>query len=1018
MRPLHLQMQGFTCYREKQQIDFTPLTLFAIAGPTGAGKSSILDAIAFALYGKVPRLGGQNLDQFISLGAARASVLFEFDMRGDRYRVVRSMPRSGPKKAQLEQVSEGTQRALADGVDAVSDKLKSLLGLDYNAFIQSVLLPQGEFARFLKSTSGEQQKILRELLRLGVYERMRDRAAAQARELAAQIKTDCSLLEGPYAGATREHLAALQKGLSELDVQKDAAVKEHADLSRCLQVIRKQWDLVRERQERRTTLQMLLDRQPAIETSKKAVERAKQAALVVPLLDQVNSKCDACSKLEREAQVLARNLGAATTSAQQATDKLQSANERAKTLPEKRQRVTQLAAIQPVLQERATLASRQADARSELFKSEEAINKEKIRLQQETKAAAKCAVKTEELNQQRKGLGYDTAIYELFKAANRTAYDLGQERRRLAEELNSPEPQRHVQVAEAALENAEQEFNAAHAKEAAQQKTLRDAQTEYEAAQMQNRAATLRDHLTLGCTCPVCEQTVTAVPAARIPADLERTKAAVSSTTKNCEAAVKKAAAARDHVSRAQADAENARKNAKQWEQQAAACEAKIERFTAQLAEKIKPFACPAGEPIDQFVEREFERFGQLHGTWQNLGEELNHAELKRQKTEFARDATEQRLETEQSNYVRLSSEIEDAERRLAGYDSQIQFVSSNAPDEELKSLENEIAEIETQQEIAREAHDRAHAKTHDAELKAGEARTRLESLSSERDESQTIANRALLEAGFSDALAARKGALDLTAVAKLERDIDAFQRDFNQTTARIQELDGQLQGITLTQEDVTHETGKCDAAQALVRSLERQIGEQRNALTHLEDATVKADLLRFEHATRVSRYALMQQLSNDLRGDCFQEYLLKGSFKQLVEGASTRLQALNERYELTMIDSKFAVLDHDHGSQHRLADTLSGGETFLVSLALALELSEQIQQAAGAVRLDSLFIDEGFGTLDPETLDTVAEAIESLSKTNRIVGVITHVAELHRRLPRLEVRPGPSGSVVEYVED
>jgi exonuclease SbcC len=84
----------------------------------------------------------------------------------------------------------------------------------------------------------------------------------------------------------------------------------------------------------------------------------------------------------------------------------------------------------------------------------------------------------------------------------------------------------------------------------------------------------------------------------------------------------------------------------------------------------------------------------------------------------------------------------------------------------------------------------------------------------------------------------------------------------------------------------------------------------------------------------------------------------------------------------------------------------------------LALELSEQVQQAAGAVRLDSLFIDEGFGTLDSETLDTVADAIESLSKTNRMVGVITHVAELHRRLPRLEVRPTPSGSVVQYVED
>jgi exonuclease SbcC len=95
-----------------------------------------------------------------------------------------------------------------------------------------------------------------------------------------------------------------------------------------------------------------------------------------------------------------------------------------------------------------------------------------------------------------------------------------------------------------------------------------------------------------------------------------------------------------------------------------------------------------------------------------------------------------------------------------------------------------------------------------------------------------------------------------------------------------------------------------------------------------------------------------------------------------------------------------FLVLDQDNAGERRSADTLSGGETFLASLALALELSEQVQRAAGAVNLDSLFIDEGFGTLDPETLDTVASAIESLHVGGRMVGIITHIPELTQRLP------------------
>ena len=274
----------------------------------------------------------------------------------------------------------------------------------------------------------------------------------------------------------------------------------------------------------------------------------------------------------------------------------------------------------------------------------------------------------------------------------------------------------------------------------------------------------------------------------------------------------------------------------------------------------------------------------------------------------------------------------------------------------------------------------------------------------------------ALREAGFSDSIEARKAAMEPRKIAEGEQEVAAFEQNVSQTQGRIQELEFALKGVELTEPDVRREAEKTAAAENAVTTLTGKIGEKTNALQRLRVDTEKAEALRVENQKRRSRHLLVHQLSQDLAGPAFQQYLLDGSFRRLVAGASNRLRELNERYELAFTDSKFSVIDHDHGSQSRLADTLSGGETFLVSLALALELSEQVQQAAGAVRLDSLFIDEGFGTLGSETLDTVADAIESLSKTNRMVGVITHVAELHRRLPRLEVRPTPSGSVVRYV--
>lgn len=133
-----------------------------------------------------------------------------------------------------------------------------------------------------------------------------------------------------------------------------------------------------------------------------------------------------------------------------------------------------------------------------------------------------------------------------------------------------------------------------------------------------------------------------------------------------------------------------------------------------------------------------------------------------------------------------------------------------------------------------------------------------------------------------------------------------------------------------------------------------------------------------------------------------------------LVRGASLRLKALSsDRYGLQADEkSGFLVVDYDNAGEKRSTDTLSGGETFLASLALALELSEQIQLKAGKIHLESLFIDEGFGTLDPETLDTVATAIEGLGRTGRLVGLITHVADLSSRMPqRIRVDRGPAGS-------
>ncbi len=137
------------------------------------------------------------------------------------------------------------------------------------------------------------------------------------------------------------------------------------------------------------------------------------------------------------------------------------------------------------------------------------------------------------------------------------------------------------------------------------------------------------------------------------------------------------------------------------------------------------------------------------------------------------------------------------------------------------------------------------------------------------------------------------------------------------------------------------------------------------------------------------------------VKGDAFQEYLLEEAFHALVSGASVRMRRMSNRYTLEWEEGAFYVVDHDNAGERRRAETLSGGETFMASLCLALQLSDEVLKTSGALQMDSLFIDEGFGTLDTDSLAEVTDAMEALGQDGaRLIGVISHRPELTERLP------------------
>jgi DNA repair protein SbcC/Rad50 len=234
MRPLRLILDGFGSYRQLADADFTDVDFFALTGPTGAGKSTLIDGLCFALYGTVPRWGKENVIAYaLAPSANSCGVCLVFEVAGARYAAVRKLTRDKkgqvhtkearlerldpavPADAPIEKILQASAEQLAEGPDQVSSGVAGLLGLSYEHFTQSVLLPQGRFAEFLQAKPSDRQKLLVELLAFGVYKEIGQRARERAQRAGVRL-ADAQRLRAELAGATAEAEEAAAARVAEL----------------------------------------------------------------------------------------------------------------------------------------------------------------------------------------------------------------------------------------------------------------------------------------------------------------------------------------------------------------------------------------------------------------------------------------------------------------------------------------------------------------------------------------------------------------------------------------------------------------------------------------------------------------------------------------------------------------------------------------------------------------------------------------------------------------------------------
>jgi DNA repair protein SbcC/Rad50 len=851
MRPVSLQLKGFTAFRDEQTIDFADLDLFAIWGPTGSGKSSILDAITYALFGKIARIEGiqeETNTSLISQGQPRMAVSLEFKVGDEHFKVSRDTRRQGATTVRLEVLDGAEWHSHGEGADSVrqvNKRIPEIIGLNYDAFTRSVILPQGKFAELLVGDATKRRKILTELLGLELFAEMAARANLIARDARTAADVSETNLERDYHDITAEALTVAQDRAKQASQRTAAAESAH--------------DAIRELRGRAGKLkgQLAALERCSIRATEMAADFDRHAS---NLVDQVSAVTDSQAQLEDAGIMLEKARGT-------------------------------LDAAETELKE--------SEAR---WGSREDIV---------TLRAKLSALETARLEK-------DNALALREEAA--------------------------AGVADAAAESEAAEVAVRDAGS-----KLKEANDTYEKARAAHAEAHRRDlvgalvvDLEPGAPCPVCERALETIPQSDAAALAEVVAAmeAADAGTRRAEAESARAKAALDA---AQKNVEGAQTNLKRAGKSLSARVISVANLEKEVAEFF------SGElPLDPsgVLDERLRRLDKLLRVRDEARTAVEAAELVARKCERAADEANEKV-------ARIRAALESAGMRRLIEDIEATAILFTLP------------------KVVRSWPDSPDDLVASARRGASDLAALRDRLSEHQDRL-----RAESDGLVAQALAAIPSGLEIhgTDLEELERSAQAELQRTNKEAATAE-----------------HEAGRIDDA----------LGKRRN--------------LEAEITARRAEHALYKSLGNELRSDRIVDYLQVEALSGLAAAGSDQLHSLSGgRYRMSYRNDRFYVIDAWNGEEHRSVRTLSGGETFLASLALALALADQVQLLAVAKknRLESLFLDEGFGTLDGETLETVVSAIEQLGGDDRLVGVITHVTELAERLPvRVRVVKSPRGS-------
>ena len=1076
----NLEFEAFMAYPKRQEINFDTLNnagVFLLNGPTGAGKTTILDAICYALYGETSsdRESAKLHSTYAAHSGTKPRVLLDVTLHGKRLRIDRTPAYNKPitrgaRKGQMrEESAKATLAELAPGADPADEKAWTPISssvaevnrtiaerthLTKEQFLKVVLLPQGQFAQFLKSKPKERKELLKKMFPVEHYEQLFDALLEEAKKAQQDVAQDENTQRG-YLERARVEMLALQALLDAVESGSEyvAEVGEEASENLTAESVTAEtldaWIAGGVERARETSAREKQEQQRLSDEADRNTRLLAERAQLQADWREYEQLCERRTRLTERAdeykaqrEELAQARAAAPLHAQyaqvQAESQVLTAREQehaacASALEENGRAL--LAALRDeetsaevTFPEETTFAAlpdlepaEQETQLETLLDTLRALQKKDAQLTDEEAAAATLLKQANALEQDKsraeKTLSDLTAHAEQL-AEELAGYSTADEERTLAAHLVTEAQQKHE-----AAQQMQQKLDAASAAVAAAEKQSKrtataeqKAQEKWQASAQQALAATeefknlqvlrlaqasslLARELKDGEPCAVCGSVEHPAPAQIAEGEQLVERADLDAAKEREDKAHKQARThelAKDRATKAHQEASEALAAARtQYETLAAQGECDVEQTAAQLQQ--------AQTRLAQAQSRVTARDG-VHAKVERVRVEL-------QKAQEALRTTEGAAVEAQTRHRDASARCETTAADLAPARAAVGFAQRVAAVEGYRAAHQRLARAVLLLNQARERHALAAAQ---AQRLLGESAF----------ESAELVHAAVRTPERIDALEQAVAAYELEHARLLE----GFGREaIVAVAARVaagEQAPDDLQGVREQVEQL----------RAAAHRLTLREGERESVLRSLQALRGEYAVFRAKTAQRYDRAQMLANLAAAARGDTLGgyehqvdlvSYVLGAEFERILHSASLHLDRMSEgRYGMVFSDHRAKGSRSGGGLNLEITDTwtgepreassLSGGESFLASLSLALGLAEVVQANNGGIELDTLFIDEGFGTLDAETLDMVMGTIESLRDSGRTIGLISHVEEMKNRIPaQIVVEKGQNGSSV-----